>query len=47
MLDLLADGSRLARMRQAAAARGRPQAADAVARLAIGLADPTWQAAPA
>ncbi len=47
ILDLLADGPRLARMRQAAAARGRPQAADAVARLAIGLADPTWQAAPA
>ena len=47
ILDLLADGSRLARMRQAAAARGRPQAADAVARLAIRLADPTWQAAPA
>ena len=47
MLGLLADGSRLARMRQAAAARGRPHAADAVARLAIGLADPTWRAAPA
>ena len=47
ILDLLADGSRLTRMRQAAAARGRPQAADAVARLAIKLADPTWQAAPA
>lgn len=47
ILGLLADTSRLTRMRQSAAARGRPHAADAVARLAIRLADPTWQAAPA
>ena len=45
--DLLADGPRLAQMRRAAAARGRPHAADAVARIAIELADPTRQAAPA
>ena len=45
--DLLADAPRLDRMRSAAAARGRPDAADAVARLAIGLADSTFQAAPA
>ena len=45
--DLLADGPRLAKMRRAAAARGRPAAADAVAQVAIKLADPTWQAAQA
>ena len=46
--DLLADTPRLDQMRFRRGPReGRPGAADAVARLAIGLGDPTRQAAPA
>ncbi len=47
VIELLDDAAHLAQMRSAAAARGHPDAAGAVARLAIRLADPAGEEAAA